>query len=234
MLAATVGEPHVGQRVVEGGAPFARARVAVLMAHGRGGSPEDMLRLAEVLALPDVAWLAPAAASGSWWPASFLAPIGDNEPGLSSGLAALDRLTEQLDRDGFGPERVVLMGFSQGACLALEYAARSGRAFQAVIGLSGGLVGTGEAAGLPSERLYGHTPKQFTYPAQPPGSQVLLGCHERDPHIPLARVQESAAMFEKLGAEVQTQILAGAGHGVVDEELRAVRSLLNRGVRQML
>jgi len=228
MLAATVGGPHAGQRVAEGGAPLARARMAVVMAHGRGGSPEDMLRLAEVLALPDVAWLAPAAAGGSWWPASFLAPIGDNEPGLSSGLAALGRLTERLDRDGFGPERVVLMGFSQGACLALEYAARSGRAFQAVIGLSGGLVGTGEAAGLPSETLYGHTPKQFTYPAQPSGSQVLLGCHQRDPHIPLARVQESAAMFKKLGAEVQTQILTGAGHGVVDEEVRAVRGLLNQ------
>ena len=222
------GEPHAGQRVAEGGAPLARARMALVMAHGRGGSPEDMLQLADVLALPDVAWLAPAAAGGSWWPASFLAPIGDNEPGLSSGLAALGRLTERLDRDGFGPERVVLMGFSQGACLALEYAARSGRAFQAVIGLSGGLVGTGEAVGPPSERLYGHTPKQFTYPAQPPGSQVLLGCHERDPHIPLARVQESAAMFKKIGAEVQTQILTGVGHGVVDEEVRAVRGLLNR------
>lgn len=204
------------------------ARLAVVMAHGRGGSPEDMLGLADVLALPDVAWLAPAAAGGSWWPASFLALIEANEPGLSSGLAALGSLTERLDKGGFGPGRVVLMGFSQGACLVLEYAARSGRAFYAVIGLSGGLVGTGEAAGPPSEALHGHTPKRFSYPAQPPGSQVLLGCHERDPHIPLARVQDSAAVFEGLGAQVQTHILPGAGHGVVDGEVRAMRGLLNR------
>ena len=228
MGAVAVGGPHAGQRVAEAGAPLARARLAVVMAHGRGGSPEDMLRLTEVLALPDIACFAPAAAGGSWWPASFLAPISSNEPGLSSGLAVLGSLTEQLDRDGFGAERVVVMGFSQGACLALEFAARSGRAFYAVVGLSGGLVGTGEADGPPSEALYGHTPKQFTYPAQPPGSLVLLGCHERDPHIPLARVQDSAAVFKLLGAHVQTQILAGTGHGVVDEEVRTVRGLLNR------
>ena len=226
-LAAARGGPHAGGRVAQAGAPLTRARLAVVMAHGRGGSPEDMLRLAEALALPDVAYLAPAAAGGSWWPASFLAPVEANEPGLSSGLGVLDGLMEQLEEDGFGPDRIAVMGFSQGACLALEYAARSGRP-HGIVGLSGGLVGTSEAAGPPRDELYGHVPKQFAYGARLAGASVFLGCHERDPHIPLARVQESAAVFNRLGASVRVEVLPGAGHGVVEEEVRAVRGLLNR------
>ena len=227
-LAATRGAPHAGGRVAQAGAPLARARLAVVMAHGRGGSPEDMLGLAESLALPDVAYLAPAAAGSSWWPSSFLAPIEANEPGLSSGLGVLDRLIKRLEEGGFGPDRVVLMGFSQGACLALEYAARSEHPFHGIVGLSGGLVGTGEAAGPPRDELYGYAPKLFNYDARLAGASVFLGCHERDPHIPLARVQESAAVFSRLGASVRVEVLPGAGHGVVVEEVRAVRGLLNR------
>ena len=220
--------PHARQRVAKAGAPLSRARLALVMAHGRGGSPEDMLGLADVLALPDLAYLAPAAAGGSWWPASFLAPLSENEPGLSSALAVLDGIIRHLETNGFAFDRTVLLGFSQGACLALEYAARSRRAFHAVIGLSGGLIGTAEGAGTPGQALHEYTPKRFAYPEQPPGSTVLLGCHERDPHIPLARVQESSSVFESLGARVQTQILPGAGHGIVDKEVRVVRGLLNR------
>ncbi len=226
--AAAAGGPHAGGRVAQAGAPLTRARLAVVMAHGRGGSPEDMLGLAESLALPDVAYLAPAAAGNSWWPASFLAPIEANEPGLSSGLGVLGGVVERLEGSGFGPERVVIMGFSQGACLALEYAARSGHPFHGVAGLSGGLVGTGEAAGPPREELYGHAPKRFSYDARLSGVSVFLACHERDPHIPLARVRESAAVFNRLGASVRVEVLPGAGHGVVAEEVRALRGLLNR------
>jgi predicted esterase len=202
--------------------------VVFVMAHGRGGSPEDMLRLAEHLALPDAAFLAPAAAGGSWWPASFLAPLTANEPGLSSALDVFRTLIGQLQDSGVGTDRIVPMGFSQGACLALEYAARSGRAFKGVVGLSGGLVGTGEAGGPPADALYGHAPKRFDYPAAPPGGPVFLGCHERDPHIPLARVHESARVFERLGGAVTVAVLPGAGHGIVEEEVRALRGLYNR------
>ena len=226
------GGPHAGGRVARAGAPLARARLVLIMAHGRGGSPEDMLRLAEHLALPDAAVVAPAAAGGLWWPASFLAPVAANEPGLSSGLGVFQALAGQLQESGVGADRIVLMGFSQGACLALEYAARSGQAFRGVVGLSGGLVGTGEAGGSATEALYGHTPKRFDYEAPPPGSPVLgsvfLGCHERDPHIPLARVCESEAVFRRLGAAVAIKVLPGAGHGIIAEEVRALRGLLNR------
>ena len=187
-----------------------------------------MLGLAEHLALPDVAYLAPAAAGNSWWPVSFLAPIDANEPGLSSGLGALDRLVDRLVGSGFGPDRIVMVGFSQGACLALEYAARSGSSFHAVVGLSGGLIGTGEEIGPPRDDLYGYAPKQFAYDARMADVEVFLGCHERDPHIPLARVQESAAVFNRLGASVRVEVLPGAGHGIVVEEIRAIRRLLNR------
>ena len=226
------GGPHAGVRVARAGVPLARARLVLLMAHGRGGSPEDMLRLAEHLALPDAAVVAPAAAGGSWWPASFLAPVAANEPGLSSGLGVFQALTGQLQEGGVGADRIVLMGFSQGACLALEYAARSGRAFRGVVGLSGGLVGTGEADGPATEALYGHIPKRFDYDAPLPGGPVLgsvfLGCHERDPHIPLARVRESEGVFEQLGGAVTVQVLPGAGHGIVAEEVRTLRSLYDR------
>ena len=222
------GGPHAGGRVVQAGAPLARARVVLVMAHGRGGSPEDMLRLGEHLALPEAAFVAPAAAGGSWWPASFLAPLAANEPGLSSGLGVVRTLIGTLQDSGIGPDRIVLMGFSQGACLALEYAARSGRVFRGVVGLSGGLVGTGEAGGPATDALYGHAPKRFDYAASLPGSSVFLGCHERDPHIPLARVQESAAVFERLGSAVTVKVLAGAGHGIVEEEVQALRGFYNR------
>ena len=225
---AAGGGPHAGGRVAQAGVPLARARVVLVMAHGRGGSPDDMLRLAEHLALPDAAFLAPEAAGGSWWPASFLAPIADNEPGLSSGLGVFRALIGQLQDSGIGTDRIVLMGFSQGACLALEYAARSGRVFRGVVGLSGGLVGTGEADGPATDALYGHAPKRFDYDASLPGGSVFLGCHERDPHIPLARVHESEKVFARLGSAVTVKLLPGAGHGIVEEEVRALRGLYNR------
>ena len=223
-------DPHAGGPVAQGGAPLARARLAMILLHGRGSGARDMLSLAERLALPDIACVAPEAAGSSWWPQSFLAPIAANEPWLSSGLAALGRVAEDLERHGLGRERTVLLGFSQGACLALECAARSGGAFRAVVGLSGGLVGTADADDrLHRDDLYGHAGKRFDYPAaRLDGVPVLLGCHERDPHIPLARVRETGAVLKALGADVATRIHPGAGHGVVGEELRLVRGLLNR------
>ena len=220
-------DPHAGGRVARGGAPPHRARLAVVMMHGRGGSPEDMLGLAEHLALPDLAFLAPEAAGRSWWPESFLAPLAANEPGLSSALGAMERVVADLLDDGFGPERIAVLGFSQGACLALEHAACAGRPYRAVAALSGALVGTAEAGGPPRADVYGHAPKRFDYAGRLDGVPVLLGCHERDPHIPLARVQESAAVLERLGAEVTTQVHPGAGHGVVADELAWLRGALN-------
>ena len=228
MRAQGTADPHGGGRVAAAGAPLTRATLAMVLLHGRGGGPEDMLSLAGHLALPDVACLAPAAADGSWWPQSFLAPLDANQPGLDSALAAVARLTASLADQGFGPERTVVLGFSQGACLALEHAARAGVPYRAVAGLSGGLLGTDDAPGAVDPDLHGYRPKRFDYTGRLDGTPVLLGCHERDPHIPLARVRASADVLGRRGARVETQILPGAGHGIVAEEIAALRALLNR------
>lgn len=199
----------------------------MIMLHGRGGAPEDMAALADHLALPDIAIRAPQAAGNSWWPDSFLAPLGASEPGLSSALSVIESIAGDLARNGFGPDRTVILGFSQGACLALEYAARAGTPFACVAGLSGGLLGTGDGAGAPQPELYGHIENAFDYDGRLDGTPVLLGCHEQDPNIPLARVRTSEKVFRDLGAKVTTQIFSGAGHGITEEEIRALRSILN-------
>ncbi len=222
------GDPHGQGRVATSGPPLHRARSAMILLHGRGGGPEDMLGLADHLALPDIACLAPAAAGRSWWPQSFLAPLAENEPGLSSGLAAVAHIAASLAEEGIDPARTVVLGFSQGACLALEHAARTAVPYRAVIGLSGGLVGTEDAPGEADPALYGHRRKSFDYSGRLQGTAVFLGCHERDPHIPLARVRASAEVFEGMGAAVTTEIYPGAGHAIVEDEIKALRALLNR------
>ena len=222
-----ISDPHGHGRILSGGATLSRARLAIIMLHGRGGAPEDMLGLAEHLGPPDIAVRAPEAAGNSWWPDSFLAPLTRNEPGLSSALAVVGDIAEQLKQDGFGPDRTVVLGFSQGACLALEYAARAGTQFACVAGLSGGLVGTRDGSGERRQALYDQVEKIFDYSGRLDGTPVLLGCHERDPHIPLARVKTSEKVFSDLGATVTTQIYPGAGHGIVEDEIRALRSILN-------
>ena len=215
--------PHAGQRLTLAGAPLERARIAVVMIHGRGGTPEDMIGLGDHLSLPDVALVAPQASGQSWWPDSFLAPLEANEPWLGSGLGVISSLLEDLEGQGFDAGRVALVGFSQGACLALEAAARLARPFRAVAALSGGLVGTGEAGGAPRDDLYGRPAKTFDYDGRLEDVPVLLGCHERDPHIPLARVRESADVLRGMGARVETLVLPGAGHGIVAEEIDWLR-----------
>jgi phospholipase/carboxylesterase len=228
MATATRGTgPHARQRLVTAGAPLERARLALVMIHGRGGAPEDMVGLAHHLALPDVAVLAPQAAEQSWWPDSFLAPLEANEPEFGSGLSVISFLLDDLSDQGFDPARVALIGFSQGACLALEAAARLARPFRAVAALSGGLVGTGEAGGAPRADLYDRTGKTFDYAGRLTDVPVLIGCHERDPHIPLARVRESADVLRDMGAEVETLILPNTGHGIVAEEANWLRKQLN-------
>lgn len=219
--------PHAGQRLVIAGAPLERARLVLVMIHGRGGAPEDMIGLADHLSLPDLAVLAPQAAGHSWWPDSFLAPLEANEPGLSSGLSVISTLLEDVSEQGFDPERVGLVGFSQGACLAVEAAARLAGPFRAVVALSGGLVGTGDADGAPRADLYDRPAKTFAYEGRLPDVPVLLGCHERDPHIPLARVYESAEIMRGMGAKVDTLIIPGAGHSVVEQEATWLRGQLN-------
>jgi predicted esterase len=219
--------PHAGRRIAASGAAPGRASHLLILLHGRGGSPEDMTALGAHLALPEVAVLAPEAAGRSWWPASFLAPIAANEPGLSSGLSVVEALLDEVAAEGIAPGRVVLAGFSQGACLAVEAAARLARPVHAVAALSGALVGTADGDPSPRADLHGHGSKAFDYADRLDGMSVLLGCHERDPHIPLARVRETASVLTGMGADIRTMILAGAGHGIVAEEIAWLRARMN-------
>lgn len=221
------GDPHGAARVLEAGAHASHARLALVMLHGRGADGAQMIDLYDHLAIPDVAVRAPEAAGRSWWPGSFLAPLAANEPGVSSAVAAVRRVLDGLAAEGIGPERTVLTGFSQGACLSLETAARTGLPFRAVVALSGGLVGTDDTAEPPQEALYGYPPKRFRYDARLDGVPVFIGCHARDPHIPLARVRESEAVLAALGASVTVEIFPGEGHGVVAEEVAHLRGVLN-------
>lgn len=204
--------PHAGALVIAGGAPLTSAKAAVILVHGRGATAESMLPLAEAFGREDIAYLAPEAVGNTWYPYSFLTPMNENEPGLSSALSLIGALVERLGDEGFPPERVGFAGFSQGACLSLEFAARNARRYGLVAGLSGGLIGP---PGTPRN-----------YPGSLAGTPVFLGCSDIDPHIPLGRVQETTRVLRGLGAQVEERIYPGFGHSVNDDEIGSVQALL--------
>lgn len=194
------------------GPPLKEAGAALILVHGRGGTAREMLLLAREIADGAVSCLAPQATGHTWYPYSFLAPLEQNEPGLSSGLAVVDALVREAAACGMPRERVALLGFSQGACLGLEFVARHAGRFGGVIGLSGGLIGP---PGIPRR-----------YEGSLEGTPVLLGCSDVDPHIPLERVEETATVLAGLGAQVTKRIYPGMGHTVNRDELDLARSLL--------
>jgi predicted esterase len=205
-------DPHAGQPVRHLGPKPEDARLTAIVVHGRGASASDILSLAQELRTIDVAFLAPEAAGHSWYPYSFLTPMEKNEPGLSSALRVLATLTAMLDDRGISSDRIVLMGFSQGACLALEFAARNAGRYAAIAGLSGGLIGPPGTA-----RNYTGSLEQ---------TPVFLGCSDIDPHIPLERVHETADVLRRLEGSVDERIYRGMGHTVNTDEIRAVQKLL--------
>ena len=208
-----MSDPHGDQPVLRHGPDARHARLAMILVHGRGGAAEDLLSLATELAFDDLLYVAPQAAGHTWYPYSFLTPMERNEPGLTSGLNKISSLIDALRHEGISPDRVGLLGFSQGACLALEYAARYARRYAAVIGLSGGVIGP---PGTPRN-----------YPGSLDGTTVFLGCSDVDPHIPVERVHETTDVFRALGAEVDERIYSGMGHIVNADEILAVRSILS-------
>ena len=201
--------PHAGRPLRRAGVAAGQAPRALVLLHGRGGSAADILGLGGHLAVPGFALLAPEAAGNSWYPHRFIEPTARNEPWLSGALAAVEAAVAAT---GLPDDKVALLGFSQGACLALEYAWRSGRRFGAVIGLSGGLIGDQLPPVTPGARF--------------DGVPVLLGCSRQDGHIPLSRVLETEARFKAEGATVTTRLYEGGHHGVTEDEVILARQLL--------
>lgn len=209
--------PHQGQPVATAGAELQGATAAMILVHGRGASAADILTLVPALDRPGFAYLAPQAAGGTWYGNSFLAPIASNEPGITSGMKAISDLLERVEAAGIPPERTVLLGFSQGACLSLEYAARHAGRYGGIACLSGGLIGPD---GTPRD-----------YPGSMEGTPVFLGCSDVDFHIPAERVRASAEVMERLGADVTLRLYPGMGHLVNDDEISQVQGIMDAVLR---
>lgn len=205
--------PHQNQPVLHAGEPLQAARAAMLMIHGRGATAESILELTSQFTASGFAYLAPQAAHNSWYPNSFLAPIASNEPGLSSGLSVIQFLLTQITTAGIPLERAIILGFSQGACLSLEFVARHAQRYGGVAGLSGGLIGPDD------------TPRNYT--GSLAGTPIFLGCSDIDPHIPRQRVQLSAEVLERLGGNVTMRLYPHMGHTVNWDEIRFIQDMMD-------
>jgi phospholipase/carboxylesterase len=208
---------HANQPLYTAGPPLASAQAAMILLHGRGASAQDILSLTGHFDPGSVAYLAPQAAGSQWYPNRFIAPIASNEPWLSSALARIEAILAQVQAAGIPVERTFLLGFSQGACLALEYAARHPQPYGGVFGLSGALIENGD--------------QPRTYSGSLAAAPVFLGCSDVDFHIPLERVLRSAQIFRDLGATVTERIYPGMGHTVNEDEIRLIQELLSRTVK---
>jgi predicted esterase len=207
-------DPHAGQPILTAGPPPESAAGALVLVHGRGASAESILALADELRVEGLAALAPQAAGQSWYPHSFLAPLAANQPYLDSALRRLESIVAELFARGVPGERIALLGFSQGACLTLEFTARHPRRYGAVMGLTGGLIGP---PGTPRDD-----------PGALDGTPVFLGASDPDPHVPFERVRETGTVLARMGAAVELRRYPGMPHTINEDELDACRALLRR------
>ncbi len=207
--------PHQGQPLLVAGRPLAEAKAAMVLVHGRGATAQSILELGAVLDHPNLAYLAPQARGNTWYPYSFLAPITQNEPGITSGLQAVVEAVAAIEAAGIQAEKIIIGGFSQGACLASEFVARHPRRYGGLLAFSGGLIGP---PGMARD-----------YEGSLDGTPVFIGCSDVDPHIPLERVTETADTLVELGASVNKKIYRGMGHTInqdeIDQALQIVRQV---------
>ncbi|WP_330633417.1 alpha/beta hydrolase [Halocatena halophila] len=205
--------PHQGQTLATAGSPLSAATGACVFVHGRGATAQGILGMRSEFTVSDIAFLAPQAANNTWYPNAFTAPVEMNEPGRSSGLEAIDTVIDEITANDIPRKRVLVLGFSQGACLASEYVARNPTRYGGLAVLSGGLIG---------ERV---SPDE--YPGSLERTPVFLGCSDADPHIPRQRVEQSAMIFEHLDADVTKRLYQGMGHGINRDELEFVSEMID-------
>ena len=205
-------DPHRNQPVLAGGRKLPGAAGAVILVHGRGASAEDILSLGREFNRPELAYFAPQAAGQSWYPYSFLAPVEQNEPWLTLALNKLGKTVEDISNAGIGRQKIVIAGFSQGACLASEFVARNATRYGGLIAFSGGLIGPPGT--------------EFHYAGQLGGTPTFFGGVDPDAHVPWQRVQESASVLSGLGAEVLSRRYPGMSHSINQDEIEEARRLL--------
>ena len=198
--------------MVEAGVPLASASAAAILVHGRGASAEDIMTVGAEISRPGWAYLAPQAAGSAWYPYPFTAPLESNEPYLSAALDMLASLVARVEQH-VPADRIMLLGFSQGACLTLEFAARNARRYGAVVALSGGLIGPDGTS--------------RDYPGRFDGTPAFLGCSDVDPHIGKERVLEAGRVYERMGAAVTLRLYPGMPHTVSAEEIAEVRAIMD-------
>lgn len=200
-------------KYITAGKPIDKADKALILVHGRGGSAEDILSLGDALPVEDYALFAPQAAAHSWYPYSFMAPLSSNEPWLSSALAVLKQLVGEIGEKGIATDRIWFMGFSQGACLTLEYLARNAGRYGGAAAFTGGLIG---------DRIY---PQH--YRGDLAGTPVFVGAGDPDPHVPVQRVHDTVSFLRGMNAAVTEKVYPGMGHTISDDELRQASHILN-------
>ncbi len=206
--------PHQGLPQAEHGASLTHAKAAMVMVHGRGATAQSMFPLADEFAQPDFHYRAPQAHNHTWYPHSFLAPREQNQPGISSGIQVLHDVLKDITAAGIPGEKIMLLGFSQGACLTTEFAARHPQRLGGVVAFSGGLIGPDI--------------DESNYTGSMEQTPVFLGCSDVDPHIPKERVDTTEEIFGKLNANVTKRIYEGMGHTINEDEIKAVRGMMAR------
>ena len=205
--------PHFEQPVYSAGATLDEASAVLILLHGRGATADDILSLSTYFDLPQFAYLAPQAEGYSWYPNRFIAPLEQNEPYLSAGLAKVDTIVKEVEAHRILTEKIFLGGFSQGACLATEYVLRNPRRYGGLLVFSGGYIGPLDSPRQPSGDLN--------------GTPAFLGCSDPDPHIPLQRVKETTALLQAMGAKVTEKIYPNLGHTIAEEEIELARQVIS-------
>ena len=203
------------KQIITAGTPIEQAKKALIMLHGRGASANSIMSLSSRLTLPETAIIAPQATQHSWYPYSFMAPVENNEPALSSALVVIDEIVNDILKQGIAKKDIYFLGFSQGACLTLEYVARHGDVYGGVIAFTGGLIG---------EEL-----NTKNYSGDFSGTPISITTGDPDPHVPLSRVEESVAQLKKMNANVVLKVYKGRPHTITEEELElAEQHVLNK------
>jgi predicted esterase len=205
-------EPHLGEKILYSGPKAQNGKNALILIHGRGSNAESILPIANELELEDTVIIAPEASQFTWYPYRFIEKRESNEPGITSGLTLINSIISSLIDSGISTDNIFLLGFSQGACLVLDYVARNPRKFAGVFALSGGLIG---------DILI-----KNEYSGSLDNTPIFLGCSDNDFHIPKERVHESAEIFRSLTANVITKIYENMGHTISYEEIKEINEII--------